>query len=86
MDDIQEELSTYGLGMGLYMTKILVEQFEGTVSVESEVNQGSTFGFTFSLRDSAPNAQEQDRQLNPNYPKRTNQILIEPSNQYADME
>lgn len=36
-----------GLGLGLYITKGLVEAHGGTIAVESEVNRGSTFSVWF---------------------------------------
>jgi len=36
-------LATGGLGLGLYITHALVEQLHGTIAVDSELNQGSTF-------------------------------------------
>ena len=46
-----DELSTAGLGMGLYLTKLIVTQFSGEVSVQSVLGQGSQFGFTFEISE-----------------------------------
>jgi signal transduction histidine kinase len=43
------ELNTQGVGLGLYITKMIVNAFDGQVSVESTVGVGSTFGLTFQL-------------------------------------
>ena len=48
-----------GTGLGISITKNLVELMHGTITVESEKNQGSTFTLTFPLRLSqAPASQE----------------------------
>ena len=38
-----------GKGMGLYMVKTQVEILEGSISVESKLNKGSSFTILFSL-------------------------------------
>jgi signal transduction histidine kinase len=43
--------NTQGIGLGLYICKKIVEQFEGTIEVKSEYNQGSEFSFTFMLSE-----------------------------------
>jgi PAS domain S-box-containing protein len=40
-----------GLGLGLYIVKIIVQQHGGQVGVESEPGQGATFWFTLPLTD-----------------------------------
>lgn len=38
-----------GIGIGLYLTKLIIEQHGGKIDVESELNKGSTFTVTIPL-------------------------------------
>src|SRR5439155_16954253 len=40
-----------GLGLGLAVTKRIVEQLDGTITVESEVGRGTSFTVRFPARD-----------------------------------
>jgi two-component system, OmpR family, phosphate regulon sensor histidine kinase PhoR len=43
------EQGTKGTGLGLYITKSLVEMMHGKIWVESELNKGSTFSFSLPI-------------------------------------
>jgi PAS domain S-box-containing protein len=45
--------SMVGLGLGLYISKTIIEQHHGSVGVESSPNSGSTFWFTLPLAETS---------------------------------
>lgn len=42
-------MNSNGVGLGLVISKQIVEQFEGDIKLESEVGVGSAFTFTFKI-------------------------------------
>jgi signal transduction histidine kinase len=48
--DETSELNTRGVGLGLYITKMIVTQFEGQVSVKSKIGEGSSFCLSFGIQ------------------------------------
>ena len=57
LDTIFEDFVTTkrrGLGLGLAISKKIVEQLEGTIAVASEVGVGTTFTLRFPLTQARP--------------------------------
>ena len=44
-------MNTSGIGLGLFICKQIVEQFNGLIHVESQLSEGSNFMFNFDLED-----------------------------------
>lgn len=47
--DYEKNKSTQGTGIGLYLTKLLVENLKGTIYFESELDKGTTFFLQFPI-------------------------------------
>lgn len=62
--DSTKEMNSQGIGLGLYITKMIVEQFEGEVGVKSEVGKGAAFKMTFKLSKDE-GSQKIERRKNP---------------------
>jgi two-component system aerobic respiration control sensor histidine kinase ArcB len=44
-----KQMNTNGVGLGLFICKQLLEQFQGKITVKSKVNKGTSFFFTFKI-------------------------------------
>ena len=70
------DLTGQGVGLGLYISKQIVELLGGEITVTSQVGQGSTFSFFIPRRDALPDLSE--TQLPPivGYRGRRRRILV----------
>jgi signal transduction histidine kinase len=55
-----KQLNTNGIGLGLMISKLIVEKFDGNIMFVSEKDVGSKFTFTFKLK----NEEESDNSSN----------------------
>jgi signal transduction histidine kinase len=60
----------HGSGLGLHITRSLVELHGGRIWFESEVGKGSTFHVTFAIADGPPEARTEDA------PTNTGQVFV----------
>ena len=63
--ETSKEINTKGIGLGLYISKKLIQKFGGDVHVESELGSGSKFTFTFQLEKNESMQVSVQRLLNP---------------------
>ena len=47
--DTKKKINTKGIGLGLMISKLIVEKFNGSIDFVSTFKKGSTFFFTFQL-------------------------------------
>ena len=43
------QMNTHGVGLGLFICKQIVEQFDGIILVKSELGRGTSFFFSFRI-------------------------------------
>ena len=48
--DNEKQINTQGIGLGLVISKLIIEKFGGTINFCSEYEVGTTFTFTFPLQ------------------------------------
>ena len=49
--DVTKELNTNGIGLGLHICKMIVEQFGGLITCKSKWGEGTQFIFLIALDD-----------------------------------
>ena len=47
--DEKKKINTQGIGLGLVISKLIVQKFNGTIDYISKFQEGSTFFFSFEL-------------------------------------
>ena len=52
--DEKTKVNTKGIGLGLVISQMLVEKFNGVIFFESEWQKGTTFTFTFETEPVEP--------------------------------
>ena len=51
IESTRKKVNTKGIGLGLVISKMIVEQFDGKIDFTSKVGEGSDFFFTFKFED-----------------------------------
>lgn len=60
-----QHINTKGIGLGLYISKMIVEKFGGNINLKSEVGRGSSFTFVIALEKITNTHSKIKRCLNP---------------------
>jgi signal transduction histidine kinase len=56
-----KHLNRGGMGFGLSISKMIIQQLNGTISVESEVDGGSTFTFDIQVEEDGSSSSEESK-------------------------
>ena len=51
LKDDKKQVNTQGIGLGLVISKLIVEKFGGEINFLSDYSKGATFEYTFPLLD-----------------------------------
>jgi len=57
-----EAHNTSGIGLGLFISKLIVDQFNGTIDVVSDVGEGADFYFVLALEEESKFSFQQRRE------------------------
>ena len=49
--DEKNHVNTKGIGLGLVISKMIVNKFDGQIDFKSKINKGTMFYFTFGIED-----------------------------------
>lgn len=63
--DRTKELNTKGVGLGLHITKNIIQQFGGEIQCKSKWEHGTTFSFLIALNKTTNKEIKVQRCLNP---------------------
>ena len=77
-------MNVHGIGLGLTISKKIVEQFGGEVSFESHEGEGSTFNFTLKIQniENGYPAEKDSENKNKIFEMNSEELKIEPNNNY----
>jgi signal transduction histidine kinase len=70
--DTTKELNTKGIGLGLHISKKIVQEFGGDINFTSKWGEGTTFTFVLALNKNTQTVNQVVRNKNPKkkiYPK-----------------
>ena len=49
--DEKKKINTSGIGLGLVISKLIVNKFNGEITFSSKYQHGTTFSYTFEIED-----------------------------------
>ena len=64
--DATKEINTKGIGLGLHISKMICQQFGGSIVCRSEIGKGTNFIFLFPTSELESEIKAGSRHVNPN--------------------
>ena len=78
--DATKEINTKGIGLGLHISKKIVNEFGGEIEVKSIINRGTDFIFTFMLEERTKDKQIQIQRIKNPENRSYSKVLITSNN------